>query len=195
MRGDFNNALRAYVKARDYCQTNQHVIDMCLNVIKASIELGNFAHVLSYVAKAEQSGSWAQTKEGAEKAPVSASDRVVIAKLNAASGLANLDSRKYKQAAKKFLEVSPDLGNHFNDVIAPIDIAVYGALCALATYDRSELKKKVIENADFKNFTELIPDIRDIINDFYNSKYGSCLEKLARFKVCAFCLIYYQITF
>jgi COP9 signalosome complex subunit 1 len=181
-RGDFNNALRAYVKARDYCQTNQHVIDMCLNVIKASIELGNFAHVLSYVAKAEQSGTWTQTKEGAEKAPVSASDRIVIAKLNAASGLANLDSRKYKQAAKKFLEVSPDLANHFNDVVAPIDIAVYGALCALATYDRSELKKKVLENSDFKNFTELIPDIRDIINDFYNSKYGSCLEKLARFK-------------
>jgi COP9 signalosome complex subunit 1 len=48
----------------------------------------------------------------------------------------------------------------FNDVIAPQDIAVYGGLCALATFDRSELASKVIDDVAFKQFLELAPDAR-----------------------------------
>ena len=52
-RGDLNAALRSYVRTRDYCTTAKHIIQMCLNVIKVSIEMGNFAHVINYVNKAE----------------------------------------------------------------------------------------------------------------------------------------------
>lgn len=48
----------------------------------------------------------------------------------------------------------------YNDVIAPQDIAIYGGLCALATFDRSELSAKVIEDVAFKQFLELVPDTR-----------------------------------
>lgn len=44
----------------------------------------------------------------------------------------------------QFLETNPDLGNHYNEVIAPQDIATYGGLCALATFDRAELKVYII---------------------------------------------------
>lgn len=40
----------------------------------------------------------------------------------------------------QFLETGPELGSHYNDVIAPQDVATYGGLCALATFDRAELK-------------------------------------------------------
>jgi COP9 signalosome complex subunit 1 len=193
-RGDFNSALRSYVRMRDYCSSNQQLLDMCLQVIKVSIELGNFAHVLSYVSKAEQSLPHAiqqnQVIQGSKTADASqqhdptaipAEERVITAKLNAAAGLAHLDAKKYKQAAKKFIETSFDLGNFFSDVISPYDVAIYGGLCALATYDRPELKRRVIENSDFKNYLDLVPDMRDLINDFYSSKYGSCLDKLSRF--------------
>jgi len=40
----------------------------------------------------------------------------------------------------QFLEVSPELGNSYNEVIAPQDVATYGGLCALASFDRTELK-------------------------------------------------------
>jgi len=36
-RGDFNAALKCFVRTRDYCTTSKHIIAMCLNVIKASI--------------------------------------------------------------------------------------------------------------------------------------------------------------
>jgi len=167
-RGDLNSALRSYVRTRDYCTTAKHVIQMCLNVIKVSIEMGNFAHVINYVNKAE--------------ATPDLSDNIVIAKLRACAGLAHLAGGKYKLAAKKFLETSFDINNNFAEVIAPQDIAVYGGLCALATFDRAELKSKVIDNNPFKNFLELTPDIRELILDFYSSRYASCLTYLQKMK-------------
>ena len=43
--------------------------------------------------------------------------------------------------------------------MSPIDLAVYGGLCALAAFDRYEMKTKVLENPDFKQFMEL-----DVVN-------------------------------
>eukprot|EP00027_Filamoeba_sp_ATCC50430_P017206 CAMPEP_0168568636 /NCGR_PEP_ID=MMETSP0413-20121227/15686_1 /TAXON_ID=136452 /ORGANISM="Filamoeba nolandi, Strain NC-AS-23-1" /LENGTH=419 /DNA_ID=CAMNT_0008600991 /DNA_START=146 /DNA_END=1405 /DNA_ORIENTATION=- len=167
-RGDLNSALKCYVKTRDYCTTPKHIIQMCLHVIRASIELGNYAHVVNYVAKAEQTSD--------------VSDKVVVAKLKIAAGLAQLQNRKYKLAARKFLETTIDLGSNYNDVIAPQDVAVYGGLCALATFDRSELKKKVIDSTTFRPFLELTPEVRELITDFYASKYASCLKYLDRLR-------------
>jgi len=168
-RGDMNSALRCYVRARDYCTTGEHIIEMCMNVIKVSIEMGNFAHVLNYVSKAEQTPEL--------------KDKITVAKLKACAGLAHLENRKYKQAARKFIETSFDVGNNFTEIILPQDIAIYGGLCALATFDRQQLKKQVIDNAQFKNFLELVPSVRELINDFYNSKYATFLEHLEKFKL------------
>ncbi|KAF3684971.1 COP9 signalosome complex subunit 1 [Capsicum annuum] len=61
----------------------------------------------------------------------------------------------------KFLEVGPELGNNYTEVIAPQDVATYGGLCALA---------------------KLVPEIRELIHDFYTSHYASCLEYLGNLK-------------
>jgi len=167
-RGDLNAALKCYVRTRDYCTTSKHIIQMCLNVIKVSVELGNYAHVVNYVAKAEQTPDL--------------TDKVVIAKLKVCAGLANVENRKYKMAARKLLETTFDLGNNFNDAIAPQDVATIGGLTALATFDRADLKKKVIDNVLFRTFLELTPELRELINDFYASRYGSCLKYLDKIK-------------
>jgi len=167
-RGDLNAALKCYVRTRDYCTTSKHIISMCLNVIKVSIEMGNFAHVVNYVNKAEQTPDL--------------QDPVVVAKLKVCAGLAHLENRKYKVAARKFLETTFDLGNNFTEVIAPQDVAIYGGLCALAMFDRHELKTKVLDNTSFKNFLELVPPVRELINDFYGSRYASCLNYLKDLK-------------
>ena len=128
-RGDFNAALKCYVRTRDYCTTSKHIIAMCLNVIKASIQMGNFTHVTNYITKAES------TPDGA--------DPTLVAQLRVAAGLAFLESKKYKLAARKFIEVSPELGGQFSEVASAQDVALYGGLCALASFDRAELKAKV----------------------------------------------------
>lgn len=166
--GQLGDAFKSYVRTHDYCTTAKHIVNMCLNAILVSIEMGQFSHVTSYVNKAEQ------TPE--------ALDPVIVAKLRCAAGLAHLEAKKYKLAARKFLEVGPELGNHYSEVIAPQDVATYGGLCALATFDRTELKNKVIDNINFRNFLELVPEIRELINDFYSSHYASCLNYLGNLK-------------
>ncbi|GAB2271656.1 COP9/signalosome complex subunit Csn1 [Dionaea muscipula] len=166
--GSLGDAFKSYIRTRDYCTTAKHIVHMCLNAILVSIEMGQFTHVTNYVTKAET------TSEALE--PVTA------AKLRCAAGLAHLESKKYKLAARKFLDVGPELGNNYSEVIAPQDVATYGGLCALASFDRTELKNKVIDNANFKNFLELVPEVRELINDFYSSHYASCLGYLGNLK-------------
>ena len=50
--GDLANALKCYSRARDYCTSGRHVVNMCVNVIKVSVFLQNWSHVVSYVNKA-----------------------------------------------------------------------------------------------------------------------------------------------
>ncbi|XP_062090253.1 COP9 signalosome complex subunit 1 [Humulus lupulus] len=166
--GALGDAFKHYVRTRDYCTTSKHIIHMCMSAILVSIEMGQFTHVTSYVSKAEQSQD--------------ALDAIIIAKLRCAAGLALLEAKKYKLAARKFLETSPELGNNYNEVIAPQDVATYGGLCALASFDRTELKNKVIDNLNFRNFLELVPEVRELINDFYSSRYASCLDYLGNLK-------------
>jgi COP9 signalosome complex subunit 1 len=45
-------------------------------------------------------------------------------------------------------------------VISSADVALYGGLTALASFDRSELRSQVINNIGFREFMELYPEVR-----------------------------------
>ena len=167
-RGDFNMALKCYVRTRDYCTTSKHIIEMCTNVIKASLQMGNFTHVANYITKAES------TPDG--------SDPALVAQLRVAAGLAHLEAKKYKLAARKFLEVPAEHHGAFSEIASAQDVALYGGLCALASFDRAELKSKLVESSSFKAFLELFPQVREAVADFYNSRYAACLSYLDRLR-------------
>ena len=133
---------------------------------------GNFTHVSSYANRAEAVSS-AQKKE------------LVQSKLEVCRALVSLyHKEKYSSVADALTRVSFELGNSFNDIISANDIAVYGGLCALASYDRQELKAKVLSNSSFKSYLELEPHIREMIDAFYHAKYSVCLELLESYRVC-----------
>lgn len=48
------NAFKSYVRTRDYCTSPKHIMTMCLNAVRAAVEMNNFMHVTNYVSKAEQ---------------------------------------------------------------------------------------------------------------------------------------------
>ena len=89
--GLLNEAFKNYIRTRDYCTTAKHIIHMCMNAILVSIEMGQFTHVSSYVNKAEQNPETL--------------DPIVAAKLRCASGLAHLELKKYKLAARKVCRI------------------------------------------------------------------------------------------
>jgi COP9 signalosome complex subunit 1 len=193
--GNLTDALKCYSRSRDYCTSGKHVLGMCLNVIRVSIHLQNWAHVFTYVAKAEA------TPEYAQSGPT-------ITKMACAAGLADLSNSRYKRAAKHFLSANFDhfdqgylnpslpasrndasssfsgqsVSNTAGDFLSPNNVAVYGGLTALATFDREELYKNIISSASFKLFLELEPQLRDAITKFYHSAYASSLSVLRDIK-------------
>ncbi|PRP88001.1 hypothetical protein PROFUN_04429 [Planoprotostelium fungivorum] len=166
-RGDLGNALKSYVRMRDYCSSAKLMVDMCMSIIRVSIDINNFPHVANYSSKAEMTPDL--------------SDKTILSRLKIATGLTHLEGKKYKPAARKLLETTADMGN-YGEVASMQDVALYAGMCALATFDRQEMKKKVIDNSTFKNFMEVIPEMREAINDFYNSRYAPCLKRLDKLK-------------
>ncbi|XP_041362526.1 COP9 signalosome complex subunit 1-like isoform X1 [Gigantopelta aegis] len=204
--GDLSNALKCYSRARDYCTNPKHVVNMCLNVIKVSVYLQNWSHVQSYVNKAEATpeahehvkdgGLSIQTKlrcaaglaDLATKKYKSAARYFLLASFDHCDfPESSLVDMSIKQSAPSHLisrayAINEMFGYRFDELLSASNVATYGALCALASFDRTEIQKNVISSSSFKQFLELEPQLRDIINKFYESKYASCLKLLQEIK-------------
>lgn len=156
------------------------------------------------------------------------SDTILTAQLKVASGLGHLEAKKYKMAAHKFLECSPEIGSAFSDVATQQDVALYGGalvalgrhcthilglqsplapsrrgcypdppsahpvslflpaagLCALASFERSELKSKLIENSGFRTLLELYPEASDRPAQLSTSPAAPCTVVHQRRMAC-----------
>ncbi|CAF3359543.1 unnamed protein product [Rotaria socialis] len=219
--GDFFNAVRCYVRSRDYCVTPRHIITMCMNVIKASFYMQNWPNVLSYVTKAEQAveslesttkstttpaATTSSTRNPMDVATVNslmASDAILISRLKVYAGIAELATKRYKLAARHFLGVTFDhCSNHFQDLISPQTLVQYICLCSLAAFERPELHRLIITSPNVKQYLELEPSIRDILHKFYETSYSSCLALMSQLEPTFaldqylaphVCTLYYEI--
>lgn len=98
-----------------------------------------------------------------------------------AAVLAELSIQRYKAVIVNVLQF--DLNEYeFPEFFSPNKVAIYGGLCALATFDKDELQKKVISSSSFNLFLDLEPQMKEIIFKFNESKYGSCLKLLDEIK-------------
>lgn len=170
-RGDLKNALACYMRTRDYCSTPKHIVSMCLSVIAVSLEAENFAHVNVHANKALTTLDLIDGDEGVI---------VLRAKLACSSGIAALRMGRFKEAANKFTEIPMEIGTLYASMCASKDVATYGTLCALASFDRNGLRELVLDNkkSAFRAHLEAAAEVREVVNDFYNSKYTSCFATL-----------------
>ncbi|KAI9022764.1 26S proteasome subunit RPN7-domain-containing protein [Phycomyces nitens] len=169
--GDIPNALKSYHRVREHCASNKHVIEMCFNVIKANITANNFASVRTYIARAETT-------------PDLPNKTITLARLKCCNALFLLSAEedaKYGTIAKALTEIPVEANGSFSDIISPNDVAIYGGLCALASFDRSQLRSLMV-NQGFRNYLELEPQICEIIESFQDSKYSTCFELLDSYK-------------
>lgn len=178
--GDLLSASKAYSRMRDYCTTTTHIASMLFKIINLSIERGDWLSVQSNVHRLRNLQS--KPEDQAKNQPKAA----------AALGLSQLHSGSYLEAAHSFLSTDPSLGDSYNEVISSNDVAVYGGLCALASMDRNELQRRVLDNNSFRNFLELEPHIRRAISFYCNSKFKPCLEILDAYRTDYLLDVYLQ---
>lgn len=57
---------------------------------------------------------------------------------------------------------------------------MYGALCALAFFGREEMRKRCIENVQFGQVLEHVPEIREMLHGMFSNQHAQGLEILDR---------------
>ena len=55
------------------------------------------------------------------------------------------------------------MGAQYNEVLSAQDVAVYGGLCALASFDRYELRNYIINNVSFRDYMEVNPEVGHMV--------------------------------
>ena len=201
--GNLKEAFTCYQKSREYGTSVKHTLALCMNSIRVALELNNMSQVLLYANKGlailknvDQMNASENEKKMAQKPSIiqqagsgieglgvggesKEEQNLTCAKFTCAAALAHLHFDKYTEAAKHFTSLKTEIGNSYTEVVSQQDVAVYGGLCALATFDREQLKKHIVhENVTFRDMLSTVPEMRDIIEDFWNSRYPQCLSKL-----------------
>ncbi|KAH9811637.1 26S proteasome subunit RPN7-domain-containing protein [Melampsora americana] len=194
--GDTNNALRSLTKAREYCTSSTQVADLSFAILDLAMDSHNHKLAESYIGKAEGALDAATSKDNKQDAAsrakipgtpgISSSeskekDRArSIERLNVAKGLSYLGQGCYAKAASVFLKVSREAGQYpdMDALITPTDLAIYTALCALATFTRQELKERVIENTELRALLENEPRLKRILILFWENKHKEVLKFL-----------------
>lgn len=164
--GELSRAFEAYSRMRQDISLPKHVIDVSKHLIEVAIEQKNWLAVIG----------------NAQKIRGAMSEEPIQPYTAAAEGLASFEQTDYAGAASLFLSTEPGMGRSCANFISPNDIAIYGGLCALATMDRNELQKRVLENSNFRTYLELEPQIRRAIGFFINCRYTSCLAVLEAYR-------------
>lgn len=178
----FEDSIKQLLKARDYCATPAQLLQLHIDMMLVTLEDAElFKNIQLYSIKAEQ-----QLLAGYKSADDNLADR---AKVKAAVGLSLMETGRYQSAAGYFLEVpqptgAPSIARQQQHLwglpsISHSDIAVYGGLCALASWDRWDIRERILQQStDFKQYLEVEPRIRRILWQFVDCKYSAVLDGL-----------------
>ncbi|KAI0123864.1 26S proteasome subunit RPN7 [Xylariales sp. AK1849] len=169
--GELSAASETFVRMRGEASTQSHIIEVAKHLIGVMLQRNDWPSVLANVNKI-----LAGTVSDEELKLQQPYQKMV-------SGIANLHSDKYYEAARNFLDTG-DLADckSFNDIASPNDVATYGALLALASMDRAELQSRVLENSSFRTYLELESHLRKAVSMFINGRYSACLAILESYR-------------
>lgn len=165
--GKLAEASEAYSRMRQDASTTKHIVECGMHLANVSLQRGEWAMVLANVGK--MAGALSSEDE----------DKGLQACTSILSGIALLSMGRYADAAHSFLHTDSSAPPaQYNHIASPNDVALYGALAALATMDRRELQQHVLDSSSFRTFLEHEPHIRKAISLFVNGRYTNCLSIL-----------------
>jgi COP9 signalosome complex subunit 1 len=168
--GELDKSYDAFNRMRADVLVQKHIVDVSRHLMAVCIEQGKWVTVQS---NAQKIMAVAQSAED---------EKTIQPYIKIGMGLANLAEGKFHDAAISFLGVDSGMGLKYNNTASPNDVAVYGGLCALASMDRDELQRRVLDNSNFRTYLELEPHIRRALAFFVNGRYSACLSTLENYR-------------
>lgn len=158
--GELPEALHSAVRAKDYCTNRSHTAVVSLHILQIALYQQNYKTVQDYTNKMQHILNQVDT---------SVKYKVLIA-----TGLERLAAHEYSSAADKFVEALYCATEHnsvegnenlsWNDVLAPEDVALFGAFLSLAT--NNSCRESLIQLAEHPEALELVPIVREVLLQF-----------------------------
>ncbi|MBW0502470.1 hypothetical protein O181_042185 [Austropuccinia psidii MF-1] len=199
--GDHINAQKAFSKAREHTTNPLHIVQLAFQTLDLAFDTHNLKLAHGHISKVEAAIqaliAAIETNPSNPKsttpnnnlisqpgftAPVSSEKYLQLwnERVKLATGLLALAQGDYSKAAHSLLKISRETSpNRTMEVLAtPNDIAVYTTLCSLASFDRQQLKERVIENAEFRSILDTEPQLRNILNMFRENQFKVVLQYL-----------------
>mmetsp|Transcript_46860 Transcript_46860/g.75327 ORF Transcript_46860/g.75327 Transcript_46860/m.75327 type:complete len:459 (+) Transcript_46860:406-1782(+) len=105
----------------------------------------------------------------------------VQAKIKAASGIHHLVKGQFENAAHVFKLISFEID--CPEIISKRDVAIYGTLCAMASFRRAQLQSSLLKSGEFKKFMSLVPGLVEMVQNFVQCKFKKAFEHLESMKV------------
>ena len=109
-RGEPQAALRAFLRARDYCSSPRDVAEVCLRAASAAAAAGSWAHVSSYASRAASSSSASSNSTGLPSSSAVSSTPVIssaaVATALAGCAAAAFDAGRWREAALGFVKAA-----------------------------------------------------------------------------------------
>ena len=168
--GELSKAFDAYSHMRPDISAPRHIVDIAKHLANVSLQRRDWVMVATNLNKLMG------FQDGEEEKNFQPYQKI-------GAGIGLLSQGKYQEAAQNFLDADTTISSTtYNEIASPNDVAVYGCLLALATMDRDDLKKKVLENANFKTFLQLEPNLRKAVSQFVIGRYSSCLAILDSYR-------------
>jgi COP9 signalosome complex subunit 1 len=167
--GDLANAAEAYGRMRQDTSTSKQIIDVGKHLVSVFVQRREWQMVIANLNKM-------MSVEDVDQKSIQPFVKIM-------HGVALLGQGKYPEAAQSFLQAEAGAPSElFNEFVSSNDVAIYGGLVSLATMDRRDLQKKVLENKDFRSFLELEPHLRRAITQYVGGRYSACLATLDSYR-------------
>ena len=200
--GDLAAALRCYNKMREYCLTTKHISEMNLKIIITSIRQAQWLTVSTSIQRVQ-----GMTHSQEDTNIISAINPPLLGLASLCSADYRSAANHLTASKPDFMSMAGDTSgstylsgpsasgpssvtstssiagiNFAREALSPNDVAVYGALCALATYDRHTLQSRVLDSQSFRSFLELESHLRRAIAAFVGAKYTDVLDILELYR-------------
>ena len=157
-RGLLSEAFKTYLRARDYCSTSNQTAELGFNIVRIAIDDKDYRNAKMHITKLEQ---------------LCKDDSYLSNRFKLLRAIIMIHDSDYLSAAMDLISIESTTSYvNITDTMAPEDITLYAVICSIASLDRANIKRNLLENPQFKNCLDLTPWCMILLNYYINGEYA-----------------------
>jgi COP9 signalosome complex subunit 1 len=169
--GDLDKANECFMAMRQDVGTTEQLVNVAKHMVRVALLHRDWNSVSGQVGKLH--GITLGDKS---------EDEALARYVRITRGIVALALGNFEDTARYFLHLEGEPSECESEMVTRSDIAVYGGLCALATFERSALQSKVLDNQNFRSSLEREPYLRKAISFYVSGRFTAALEILESYR-------------